>query len=102
MGQMQVCSVCGRSAPLVENHIQQSTNPQQRQQLLLIGQCSVCHRFICSLHAEPLPLQPTSQAAGFGLVVLGCPFDLGVPLGPSNEALPSVLELLGESTEAGN
>jgi hypothetical protein len=31
--------------------------------------------------------------------LLGCPFDPGVPLGPSEDALPSVLELLGEGTD---
>jgi hypothetical protein len=101
MAQMQNCYVCGYDFPLAQTRIQ--INVLRPVQVRLAGQCPVCHRFICQDHAEKLDpnlpqyahLRTGTQLPG--IVVLGCPFDPGTPLGPLSSALPSPLEMLNES-----
>jgi hypothetical protein len=98
MAQMQKCYVCGYDFPLAQTRIQ--VNVLRPAQVRLAGQCPVCHRFVCVDHAERLDPNSHAHLRGgpvlAGIVVLGCPFDPGTPLGPPTSAIPSPLEMLNE------
>lgn len=81
MEQRQTCCVCGSGGLLVDDRIQ--VVPGETGGPVLIGECSRCHRFVCSKHGEPLDLSgqrrwPWQKPK---VATIGCPFDPGVPLG---------------------
>lgn len=97
MKQTQKCFVCGVEGLVVDSEIRISDDSSFEFEPLFIAQCPLCKRFICSKHSERLSqessrsfLRPKSA-----IVIAGCPFDPGIPLGVSINSDAILEKLLG-------
>lgn len=77
MKQTQKCFVCGVEGLVTESEIRISEADPLGTDPLFVARCPLCKRFICSKHGEKLP------SGKHQISLIGCPFDMGIPLGPS-------------------
>lgn len=80
MNQMQKCYVCGTLGFLVDDYIVPDST-QKNNELIFVGQCSGCQRFICSNCGEKIKNKSVVVNGNIPRLIICCPFDPFIPLG---------------------